>query len=385
MLRNSTAIVGVGYTEFSTCSGVTTLTLATRAIMAALADAGLTVSDVDGLASHGVNDSTSPHLVAAALGVRQLNYYVDQFGGGSTSHSVLGNAAMAVATGVADTVVCYRAINSRSGIRQGRTGTKAGPTGGVEEQYKAPYGFVAAVPAFAMLARAHMTKYGTTPEDLGAISINQRHNASLNERAMLRTPITLDDYLGSRTIADPLRLLDCCLETDGACAIVVTSVDRARHLPHRPVVIGGAVWGGGTTLLSTGRADLTETAVSQYLAKRLYSMSGIGPTEVDVAQLYDCFTITVLLQLEEYGFCKPGEGGDLVRSGATGLDGALPVNTHGGFLSEGYIHGLNHVAEAVSQLRGTAGARQVPGAEVALSTGQPGIIAGYSSAVMLHV
>jgi acetyl-CoA acetyltransferase len=353
--------------------------------MAALADAGLTVSDVDGLASHGVNDSTSPHLVAAALGVRQLNYYVDQFGGGSTSHSVLGNAAMAVATGVADTVVCYRAINSRSGIRQGRTGTKAGPTGGVEEQYKAPYGFVAAVPAFAMLARAHMTKYGTTPEDLGAISINQRHNASLNERAMLRTPITLDDYLGSRTIADPLRLLDCCLETDGACAIVVTSVDRARHLPHRPVVIGGAVWGGGTTLLSTGRADLTETAVSQYLAKRLYSMSGIGPTEVDVAQLYDCFTITVLLQLEEYGFCKPGEGGDLVRSGATGLDGALPVNTHGGFLSEGYIHGLNHVAEAVSQLRGTAGARQVPGAEVALSTGQPGIIAGYSSAVMLHV
>lgn len=385
MLKDKTAIVGVGYTEFSKRSGATTLSLATRAITAAVADAGLTIDDVDGLATHGVNDSTSPHLVAAALGIPQLNYYVDQFGGGSTSHSVLGNAAMAVATGTADTVVCYRAINARSGIRQGRTGMKAAPTAGVEEQHKAPYGFVAAVPAFAMLARAHMAKYGTTQEQLGRISISQRHNASLNDRAMLRKRITMDDYLGSRMIADPLRLFDCCLETDGACAVVVTSVDRARGLRHRPVMIAGAVWGGGTTLLSPDRADLTQTTVSRYLAKRLYATAGIGPDEVDVAQLYDCFTITVLLQLEEYGFCGPGEGGAFVDSGAIGIEGELPVNTHGGFLSEGYIHGLNHVAEAVSQLRGTAGERQVKGAEVALSTGQPGIIAGYSSAVMLHV
>jgi acetyl-CoA acetyltransferase len=230
-----------------------------------------------------------------------------------------------------------------------------------------------------------MLKYGTTSEQLGTVAIVQRENAMMNERAMMRHPITMDDYLQSRYISEPLRLFDCCLETDGACAVIVTSAERATSLRQRPVLISGAVWGGGTTYASRGRFDPTTTTVSEYVARKLFERSGIGPSEVDVAELYDCFTITVLLQIEEYGFCPKGEAGRFVESGATRLGGTIPVNTHGGFLSEGYIHGLNHLTEAVSQLRGTAGERQVQGAETALSSGQPGVIAGYTSAIMLRV
>ena len=292
---------------------------------------------------------------------------------------------MAVACGVADTVACYRSLNSRSEIRFGRSGSGETLVGGFEAQYKAPYGFVAPASSFAIAARAHMIKYGTTSEQFGTVAIVQRENAATNERAMMRKPITMDDYLRSRYISEPLRLLDCCLETDGACAVLVTSAERASSLRHRPVLISGAVWGGGTTYASRGRSDPTTTTVSEYVASKLFSRAGIGPGEVDVAELYDCFTITVLLQLEEYGFCAKGEAGPFVESGATRIGGKIPVNTHGGFLSEGYIHGLNHLAEAVSQLRGTAGERQVKGAETALSAGQPGIIAGYTSAIMLRV
>jgi acetyl-CoA acetyltransferase len=385
MLRDKAAIVGIGYTPFSKNSGVSTLTLAAQAVKSAVDDAGLSVKDIDGLATHEAGDSVSVSVLAGALGVPELNFYLDQHSGGSTSHSIVGAAAMAVACGVANTVVCYRSLNSRSGLRFGRMGSGSTRVGGIEGQYKAPYGFVAPVSSFAIAAQAHMLKYGTTAEQLGTVSVVQRHNATMNARAMMRQPLTLDDYLGSRYISEPLRLLDCCLETDGACAVVVTSAERAVSLRQPPVIIGGAVWGGGTTFASGGRADPTTTTVSQYVAKRLFETSGIGPAEVDVAELYDCFSITVLLQLEEYGFCPKGEAGPFVESGATRLGGSIPVNTHGGFLSEGYIHGLNHVAEAVSQLRGQAGERQVRGAETALSSGQPGIIAGYTSALMLHV
>ncbi|GAA0364419.1 acetyl-CoA acetyltransferase [Actinoallomurus spadix] len=380
-LRDRAAIAGVGYTPFSKDSGVSTLTLAIDAILAALDDAGLGVDDVDALATHRVGDSTPPWVVAPALGVPEVHWYLDQFGGGSVSHAVIGQAAMAVAAGVARTVVCYRAINARSEFRMGGTGRGVAPV--FDAQYQAPYGHFAPPQQFAMFTRAHMIKYGTTHEQLGAIAVTQRAHAAGNPRALKRDPITMEDYLASRWIAEPLRLLDCCLETDGACAVVVTSAERARDLAAPPVLISGAVWGGGDSLLSGQGGDFTVSEAAR-IAPRLYAMAGAGPEDVDVAELYDCFTYSVLVQLEDYGFCAKGEGGPYAASGATRLGGPLPVNTHGGFLSEGYVHGINHVAEAVAQLRGTAGDRQVRGAEVALSTAQPGYVLAGTSALILR-
>ncbi|MFI6325989.1 thiolase C-terminal domain-containing protein [Nonomuraea sp. NPDC050556] len=374
--RDRTAIAGVGYTPFSKDSGVSTLTLACRAILAALDDAGLTADDVDGLATHRVGDSAAPSLVGPALGIDDPAWHLDQFGGGSVSHAVVAQAALAVAAGVAETVVCYRAINARSEFRMGRAaGTSP------ELQYQTPYGYFAPPQQYAMFARAHMVKYGTKPEHFGQVAVTQRANAAKNPRALMRTPITMDDYLSSRWIAEPFRLLDCCLETDGACALVITTAERAAGLRRTPVLISGAAWGGGMSFLSTDDPTVSAAAT---LAPRLYGQAGVGPGDIDVAQIYDCFTYSVLVQLEDYGFCAKGEAGPYVASGATALDGELPVNTHGGFLSEGYVHGVNHIAEAVSQLRGDAGDRQVPGAEVALSTAQPGYILPATSALILR-
>nr|WP_203873214.1 acetyl-CoA acetyltransferase [Planobispora takensis] len=374
--RDRTAVAGVGYTRFSKDSGVSTLTLACEAILAALDDAGLTADDVDGLATHRVGDSAAPSVVGPALGIREPAWHLDQFGGGSVSHAVIGQAALAVAAGVARTVVCYRAINARSEFRMGGTG-RALPVS-PEVQYQAPYGYVAPPQQYAMFARAHMTKYGTKEEHFGQLAVRQRASAVKNPRALMRTPITLDDYLASRWIAEPFRLLDCCLETDGACALVVTSAERARDLRRPPVLISAAAWGGGDSFLSGGGGDVTVTAAAE-MAPRLYRQAGLGPAEIDVAEIYDCFTYSVIVQLEDYGFCAKGEGGPYAASGA-----GVPVNTHGGFLSEGYVHGINHVAEAVSQLRGEAGDRQVDGAQVALSTAQPGYILPATSALILR-
>jgi len=360
---------------------VSTLTLGTRAIQAALDDAGLDAEALDGLATFRVGDSVLPSILAQALGIRDLRYYVDQFGGGSVSHSVIGQAALAVHAGVADYVVCYRALNARSEFRMGGTGRPL--VDAVETQYQAPYGYFVPPQQFAMVARAHMEKYGTTEAQLGRVAVTQRANAVHNERAMMRAPMTLEDYFAARWVVEPFRLFDCCLETDAAVAVLVTSAERARDLRKPPVLISGAAWGSGQTLYSNQQPDTTRTAAAD-LAPRLFEMAGVGPNDVDVAQLYDCFTYSVLVQLEDYGFCAKGEGGPFLESGATALGGSIPVNTHGGFLSEGYVHGLNHVYECVSQLRGEAGARQVDGAKVGLSTAQPGYISGNASALVLR-
>jgi acetyl-CoA acetyltransferase len=380
-LRDRVAIAGVGYTPFSKRSGATTLTLALRAIAAALDDAGLGAHEVDGLATFRVGDSVLPMVVAQCLGIRDLCFHLDQFGGGSVSHAVVGQAALALHAGVAKTVVVYRALNARSGFRMGGTGRPL--VDAVETQYQAPYGYFTPPQQFAMAARAHMHRYGTRAEHFGRIAVQQRAFAVDNERAMMRTPLSLEDYLAARFVVEPFRLYDCCLETDGAVALVLTGAERARDLRRTPVLIRGAAWGGGHTLYSNGIVDTTRTAAAD-LAPRLWATAGVGPCDLDLALLYDCFSYSVLVQLEDYGFCPKGEGGAFVASGATARGGSLPVNTHGGFLSEGYVHGLNHVAEAVSQLRHDAGARQVPGAELALSTGQPGYIAGSTAALVLR-
>jgi acetyl-CoA acetyltransferase len=379
--RDRAAIVGVGATPYTKNSGVSTLTLALRAITSALDDAGLTLADVDGLASHRVGDSAPVSIVAEAIGQQDLHFFLDQFGGGSTSHAIVGAAANAVVTGQAECVVCWRAVNARSEFRMG--GTDRPPPDQLEFQYQVPYGYATPPQQFAMVAREYMENYGATAEDFGAVAIAQRWYAQRNERALMREPLTMSDYLASRWIVEPLRLFDCCLETDAAVAVVVTSTERARDLRSTPVTISGAMWGSGHTLFSNRRPDLGVSGAAA-ASTRLWAQAGLGPDDVDVAELYDAFTPLVLVQLEDYGFCTKGEAGAFVRAGETALGGSLPTNTHGGHLSEGYVHGLNHLAEAVRQLRHDSGERQVPDAEIALSTGQPGYVMGNSSALVVR-
>lgn len=380
-LRGRTAVAGIGYAPLTKNSGCTPLALAVQAITAAVADAGLSVDDIDGFAMHHLNDSAPPHEVAATLGLTDVPFVHEEFGGGSRSPVVVGGAAMAVHTGMARHVVVYRALNGRSGLRMGDSGGgRAMP--GSELQFQQPYGLLFPAQSYALAARAHMERFGTTSEQLGVIAVQQRANAVDNERALMRTPITMHDYLASRMIADPFRLFDCCLETDGACALVVTTTERAADLAQPVVTLQSFAATLAPDDFSKPGGDLTRSS-GAVVGPRLYEMAGLSPADVDVAELYDAFTFSVLIQLEDYGFCAKGEGGPFVASGATARGGTLPVNTHGGFLSEGYVHGMNHITEAVQQLRGQAGVRQVDGAEVALATAQPGYLTGATSAVLL--
>jgi acetyl-CoA acetyltransferase len=372
-LRDQAAITGVGFTDFTRESKRTVLELAIQACTAAIADTGLSKNDIDGLICFHENDTATVRDVATALGIDHLNWWADVLAGGTYSCAVVGEAAMAVATGTASNVVVYRALNGRSGVRIGRF--RIDRRDGVS-QFMAPVGFGTPPEMFGMLARRHMHVYGTTKEQFGAVAVTQRRNAMTNPRAMRREELTLDDYLGARVIADPYSLFDCCLESDGACALVVSGADVAKHLNHAPIFVSGFVHGGGPRprLPFDGTDDFTESCFRR-LAPILYERAGLGPSDIDIAQLYDAYTFEVIHQLEQLGFCKDGEGGDFVAEGRTARDGDLPVNTHGGLLSEAYIHGLNHSVEAVLQLRGTAGENQVPGAEVALVTGF-GFVAG---------
>jgi acetyl-CoA acetyltransferase len=347
-----------------------------------VADAGLQLSDVDGLCTYGVNDSIAPNILSQALGIQSLSFFVDQFYGGSVSLTMLGQATLALSAGVADCVVCYRALNGRSGSRMNGSSNSAGRQPW-DMQFKISAGCVAPSQEIAMAARAHMLKYGTTSEDFGRIAVLSRTNAIDNDRAMMRKPMTMDDYLASRWIVDPFRMFDCCLETDGAVAVVLVRADRAKDLPHRPVLVQGAAWGGGITVVNNGHVDLTDSPAKP-IAQRLYAAAGLGPSDIEFAELYDCFTYNVLSQIEGYGFAEPGTvGARLAEGDFDRTGGSLPINTHGGLLSEGYLHGMNHVYEAVQQIRGEAVHRQVERHDTALVTGQLGYVSGYSSAAIL--
>jgi acetyl-CoA acetyltransferase len=381
--RSQAAIAGIGCTEFSKDSGVSVFALAARAVKAAVHDAGLELKDVDGLATFGPNDSVAPNLLAPALGIRSMNWYVDQFLGGSVSMSIIGQAALAVSAGVADCVVCYRALNGRSGSRMNGSGAfvQRPPW---DMQYRASTGYIVPAQEIAMAARAHMLRYGTTSEDLGRMAVLCRNHALDNDRAMMRRPLSLEDYLNSRWIVDPFRLYDCCLETDGAVAAVMVSADRAKDLAHRPVLVKGAAWGSGVNIINNGHTDLAESP-AKLIADKLYRSAGIGPADVDFAELYDCFTYTLLSQIEGYGLCEAGAVPARAVEGMFDRDGgSLPINTAGGLLSEGYLHGMNHVFEAVEQIRGDAGKRQIERHDTALVTGQLGYVSGYSSALVLE-
>ena len=368
-LRDQCAISGIGFTKYSKNSGVTVLELATEACQKACADSGLEMDEVDGILSFNFGDSVPSMSVATALGLKDPQYVVEFSSGGNAANLTTLTATAVIKAGLANNVLCFRAMNGRSGFRLG--GGRELAAHGVT-QFTAPFGWITYPQAMAMWCRRHMIKYGTTKDQLGSVAVTCRENAVLNERAMLRKPLTLADYHAARPIVDPFGLNDICLESDGACAVLVTSAERARDQRHKPVYIMGGAYGGGPhqgeDLFDAIRwPDLAEN-FSPYIADALWKSAGIGPRDVDIAEIYDCFTYSVIMAMEGLGFCKPGEGGPFVASGAIRRDGALPTNTHGGLLSEAYIHGFNHVIEAVEQLRGVSGARQVPGAEIALTT-----------------
>ncbi len=368
-LGDKYAIAGVGFTDYSKRSGRTVQSLAVEACGKAAADAGLAIADVDGIISFHFNDSVPAMSVATGLGLPNARYAIDYQSGGNSANLIIQTAVAAIEAGMATSVLCYRAMNGRSGFRLG--GGRELAAHGIT-QYTAPFGWITYPQAMAMWCRRHMIEYGTTSEQLGTVAVTCRRNAALNERAMQREPITLEDHQNSRMIVEPFHLLDICLESDGACAVLVTSAERARDLRHRPVYIKGAAYGGGPVqgddLFDAMRWPDHSRNYAHYIADDLWRSAGVGPADIDVAEIYDCFTYSVVMQLEGLGFCKPGEGGDFVQDGRIDRDGALPINTHGGLLSEAYIHGLNHVVEAVEQLRGDAGERQIPGAEIALTT-----------------
>jgi acetyl-CoA acetyltransferase len=375
--RDRCAVVGVGSTDFSRNSGRSDLTLATQAALAALDDAGLAPGDVDGIVRCDM-DAVRHNDLADSLGIRNLTYWAEVGPGGVAPSAMVGQAVGAILSGQATTVLVFRELNGRSGRRFGLSGEAEAKVGGAGsfDEFFAPYGLLTPGQIFALMAQRHMSEFGTTNEQLGEIALACRARANANPAAQMHERLlTMDDYLAARMISRPLRLFDFCLETDGACAVVVTSTARARDCRRPPVLIRAVAQGSvpnpqpGIQFPVLMRESITELPAKS-VAETLYRRAGLGPDDIDVAQIYDCFTITVLLQLEDWGFCKKGEGGPFVASGEIELSGRLPINTGGGHLSEGYIHGMNHIVEGVRQIRGESTA-QVPGAEVCLVTSTP--------------
>ena len=372
------AIAGIGATEFSKDSGRSELRLAAEAAKTALADAGLRPADVDGLVTFTM-DSNAEVAVARELGIGELTFFSQIGYGGGAACATVHQAAMAVATGAASVVVCYRALNERSGRRFGQVsvGAVAMPTSsGIDNGWHYPMGLSTPAATVAMMASRYMHVYGATSADLGVVAVADRRHAATNPSAWFyQRPITLAEHQASRWIAEPLRLLDCCQESDGAVAIVVTSLERARDLRQRPAVIRAAAQGAGPdqfTMTSYYRDDMTGLPEMGVVARQLWAQAGIGPADIRTAILYDHFTPYVLMQLEELGFCPRGQARHFISGGAIEIGGRLPVNPHGGQLGEAYIHGMNGIAEGVRQVRGTS-VNQIPGDGPVLITAGTGV------------
>ena len=375
-IRDRAAIVGIGQTAYTRHSGVTEQRQAAEAIGAALDDAGLTWSDVDGVARFDIENVNELQLVYG-LGIPRLRFFAGVPSGGGAVCGTLVLAAMAIATGQAEVVVCYRARNrgkqSSHGskpLQGGRPWAKHAAALTDFYQYHVPFGLITPAQEMALIYRRHMHEFGTTTEQFGAVAVAQRAHAARNPHALMREPITLADHQASRPIAEPLRMLDCCLETDGACAVIVTSAERARDCRQPPAhILAGAQAEGPIHIqMADYLQHWQERTAGAAVAEQLWAMSGATPRDVDAAMFFDHFGPAVILSLEDYGFCARGEGGPFVAAGEHAWPhGSLPVNTHGGSLSEAYIHGYNHILEGVRQIRGTSSC-QVEDCELVLVT-----------------
>jgi acetyl-CoA acetyltransferase len=374
-LANRAAIAGIGQTEFSKESGRSELQLACEAVKAALDDAGLTPRQVDGLVTFTM-DASEEAEVARNLGIPHLSMFTRvPYGGGAAAGAVM-QAAMAVATGIADVVVCYRAFNERSGMRFGGAAASA-TTLPLWLAWYGPYGLLTPASWVALHARRYMHEYGATNEDFGRIAVVDRKHAATNPDAWFyQRPITLEDHQSSKWIVDPvLRLLDCCQESDGGVALVVTTPERARDLRQRAAIIAASAQGAaadGEMMTSYYREEITGLPEMGVVARKLWADSGLQPADIQTAFLYDHFTPFVLVQLEELGFCGRGEAKDFATIENLSLGGRLPINTSGGLLGEAYIHGMNGITEAVRQIRGTS-CNQVPNVEHVLATSGTGV------------
>lgn len=373
MFKDKACIVGIGDTPYcrKPGSGMSEAALQLKAALAAIDDAGLKASQIDGILPFP--NLGKAEAMAASLGCNNLRFAATLHMGGAAPVAGLRLAAMAVTSGAADYVLVPGAWNGFSGARVRETTSQdvhSIPGGAIARDFYLPYGYTAPPQWYALMARRHMHEFGTTHEQLGAVAIAMRKHANLNPAALMHgKPLTMEDYMASMMIADPYKLLDCCLETDGGAAFVVTSVERARDLKQKPIYVMGAAAGQPYPADEIpNRPDMHQVGLS-IAAPEAFRMAGVTPADADFAQIYDCFTFEVIQQLEEAGFCKRGEGGAFVENGGIELGGRLPVNTHGGLLSHAHSLGVGHLVEAVRQLRGECAERQVKDAEIGVVTG----------------
>lgn len=381
-LRGKVAIVGAADTAVGKVPDLGAMALCAEATRLALDDAGIGGDQVDGLVT--CNSMAEPYMYHAEALAEYLQifprYCVSANAGGGTTFASIRQAAAAIVSGACSTVVVALADRLRTGLSREQAMKMQSSAG--HPQFETPYG--ATVPAYyALIAQAHMNRYGTTPEQLASVAVNARTHAARNPAAQMREPITVDDVLNSRMIADPLHLLDCSLVSDGGAAIVMTSSDRVSEYENDPVFLLGAGEGHGHEHISQASSFTTSAAVTS--GRAAFAMAGLRPRDIDFVGLYDCFTPVVLIELEDLGFCEKGEAGPFVEAGATALDGALPMNTHGGLLSHchpGNPGAMFLLTEAVTQLRRQAGERQVRDASVALVHGQGGIMSSHATLIV---
>ncbi|MGO9264758.1 MAG: thiolase C-terminal domain-containing protein [Candidatus Binataceae bacterium] len=380
-LKNKVAIVGVGDTEVGVVRGYSATQLYVRAARLALEDAGLTKNDVDGLIT--CVSWAEPYLYHAEMIAEYMQifprYCITAPSGGGTTLAVMHHAASAILTGMCNTVLITMADSQVSGLSRAKAIEAMAGAG--HPQFERPYG--APIPGFyALVARAHQHAYGTTDEQRAAVAVACRKHASMNPAAQMRDPITVEDVLKSRLIADPLHLLDCSLVSDGGGALIMTSAERARDFKNKPVYLLGV--GEGHSHEHISQAHSFVASAAKDAGERAYAMAGLAPKDIDVAEVYDCFTPVVIIELEDLGFCKKGEGGSFVEGGRIQLGGELPINTHGGLLSHchpGHPGSIFSVTEAVRQLRGECGPRQVQEAKIALVHAQGGILSTHCTGI----
>ena len=373
-IRNKAAIVGIGQTEFSKDSGRSTLHMVLEAILQALDDAGLKPEDVDGVVKMSANSDIAEIDLLRSLNLSNLRFFHEIPHGGGAACGTIAGAVAGVASGMADVVITFRSLNEHSERRFGRSDVGGGVGG--SQQYNLPHGFVTPAQWVAIFGQRYLYEYEHTTEEFGRVSVLCRKHAATNPHAMMyERPVTLEDHQNSRWITEPLRLFDCCLDTDGACAAIVVSAEKAKRLKGTPAYIVAAAQGTGSRtqmMTSYQRVSLARLEEAEATAMELYRTAELEPKDIDVAEIYDHFTPMVLMALEAYGFAPPGRAPELFREGRLELDGDMPLNTHGGHLGEGYLHGFGHIIEGVRQIRGTA-VNQAKDAKTCLVTSGTGV------------